>query len=195
MNPPQLQFPPGISLERQGQTYVIFRNKREEIGGVALTETPLGDTQLRPYLAAGKESDKTTVAFIAQQMSDVLLMHQAQKPAHLRREPYPPNNLPEGVKAFENKLLPCSRCGQFVAKLIFAEEVSSAVAMEDLAKKLELEAFVSAYPIWIIGAPDSENDDIAKHLTLQIAPIKGAVYWEHPDKMNQRLIELDDHHC
>ncbi|WP_305801131.1 hypothetical protein, partial [Thiolapillus sp.] len=56
-------------------------------------------------------------------------------------------------------------------------------------------ACVSDYPVWVLGAPDCDDDDIAKHLTLQIAPKKGKVYWEHPEDMNKRLIELDDNHC
>ena len=67
--------------------------------------------------------------------------------------------------------------------------------METVGKKFELEAFVSDYPVWVLGAPDCDDDDIAKHLTLQIAPKKGKVYWEHPEDMNKRLIELDDNHC
>ncbi|WP_419593209.1 hypothetical protein, partial [Thiolapillus sp.] len=67
--------------------------------------------------------------------------------------------------------------------------------MEAVGKKFELEAFVSDYPVWVLGAPDCDDDDIAKHLTLQIAPKKGKVYWEHPEDMNKRLIELDDNHC
>ncbi|MBC8953505.1 hypothetical protein [Xenorhabdus sp. PB62.4] len=42
--------------------------------------------------------------------------------------------------------------------------------MEAAGKKFELEAFVSNYPVWVLGAPDCDDDDIAKRLTLQIAP-------------------------
>lgn len=52
----------------------------------------------------------------------------------------------------------------------------------------------SSYPVWLIGAPDSEDDSVARHLTLQLAPARGEVYREHPDQMNSRLVELDDKH-
>ncbi|BAJ01127.1 hypothetical protein [Shewanella violacea] len=45
---PKLQFPPDISVERQGKTYVIFRVGVGEIGGIVLSETAQGDTQLQP---------------------------------------------------------------------------------------------------------------------------------------------------
>ncbi|EOS94580.1 hypothetical protein [Erwinia tracheiphila] len=42
---------------------------------------------------------------------------------------------------------------------------------------------------------DCEDDSVARHLTLQLAPVRGEIYWEHPDhQMNSRLVELDDKH-
>ncbi|NHB97485.1 hypothetical protein [Photorhabdus stackebrandtii] len=46
----KLQLPPGVSVKRQGNAYVIFRNGYEEIGDVVVCGTPLGDTQLQPYV-------------------------------------------------------------------------------------------------------------------------------------------------
>lgn len=51
------------------------------------------------------------------------------------------------------------------------------------------------YPVWVIGAPEHPSHSDAKHLTLQISPNIGEVYWEHPDEMNHRPAELDDRHC
>ena len=192
---PKLQFPPDISVERQGKTYVIFRVGVGEIGGIVLSETAQGDTQLQPYLKVDLDSNKTIVASVAQQMSDALLIHHAQKPECLQRDPLPPRNIPAGTVVFENKVFPCSKCNNIIGKLIFADDITSPNEMKSVAKKFELEASVSPYPVWIIGAPDSDNDDIAKHLTLQITPIKGKTCWEHPDKMYRRLIELDNDHC
>uniref|UniRef100_UPI003AF68284 hypothetical protein n=1 Tax=Thiolapillus sp. TaxID=2017437 RepID=UPI003AF68284 len=80
-----------------------------------------------------------------------------------------------------------TKCNQIIAKLVFSWESASVEEMETVGKKFELEAFVSDYPAWVLGAPDCDDDDIAKHLTLQIAPKKGKVYWEHPEDMNKRL--------
>ncbi|MBQ4892176.1 hypothetical protein J8L86_20185 [Shewanella sp. MMG014] len=88
----QLRFPPGVSLERHGQRYIIFRHKSEEVGGVVLTETSLGDTQLRPYLISDKENDKVTVAFVAQQISDVLFMLETCQPIFNEPPNFPSNN-------------------------------------------------------------------------------------------------------
>lgn len=190
----KLSLPAGISVQRQGSTYVILKNGQGEIGGVVLEGTPYGNTQIRPYVNEPQDKNKGVVALIAQQMTDALLEHVAKKPEHLRSPVFPPEkNFPDDV-ILENKIFPCSRCNQITARLVFAWDCSSGEELETLGKKLELEASVSSYPIWILGAPDSDNDDTARHLTLQIAPVKGKVYWEHPDDMNKRLIELDDNH-
>jgi|GEM_PF-2208082 len=191
----KLQLPPSISVRRRGNAYAIFRNEYEEIGGVVVRGTSLGDTQLQPYVEEPQEKNKQIVALVAQQMSDALLVHVAKKPAHLRRDAFPPNNVPTGTEVFENKVFPCTKCNQIIAKLMFSWESASVEEMETVGKKFELEASVSDYPVWVLGAPDCDDEDIAKHLTLQIAPKKGKVYWEHPEDMNKRLIELDDNHC
>lgn len=191
----KLQLSPGISVKRRGSAYAIFRNEYEEIGGVVVCGTPMGDTQLQPYVEEPQDKNKQIVALVAQQMSDALLVHVAKKPTHLRRDAFPPNHVPAGIEVFENKVFPCTKCNQIIAKLVFSWESASVEAMETVGKKFELEASVSDYPVWVLGAPDCDDDDIAKHLTLQIAPKKGKVYWEHPDDMNKRLIELDDNHC
>lgn len=190
-----LKLPPDISVKRQGNAYVIFRNGYEEIGGVVVRGTPLGDTQLQPYVEEPQEKNKQIVALVAQQMSDALLVYVAKKPDHLRRDAFPPNKVPAGTEVFENKVFPCTKCNQIIAKLVFSWDSASVEDMETIARKFELEASVSDYPVWVLGASDCDDDNIAKHLTLQIAPKKGKVYWEHPDDMNKRLIELDNSHC
>ena len=190
-----MNLPHGISVQRQGNAYVIFRNGHEEIGGVVVRGTPLGDTQLQPYVEEPQEKNKQVVALVAQKMSDALLVHVANKPDHLRRDVFPPNNAPSGTEVFENTVFPCCKCNQIIAKLVFAWDCASAEEMEIVGKKFELEASVSDYPVWVLGASDGDDDETAKHLTLQIAPRKGKVYWEHPEDMNKRLVELDDSHC
>ncbi|HAY92401.1 hypothetical protein [Shewanella sp.] len=191
----KLQLPPGISVKKRGNAYAIFRNEYQEIGGVVVRGTSQGDTQLQPYVEAPQDNNKQIVALVVQQMTDALLMHEAKNPDHARRDAFPPNHLPKGTEVFENKVFTCSKCNQNIAKLVFSWESASVEETETVGKKFELEASVSDYPVWVLGAPDCDNDNIAKHLTLQIAPKKGKVYWEHPEDMNKRLIELDDNHC
>jgi hypothetical protein len=61
--------------------------------------------------------------------------------------------------------------------------------------------FVASLPLDLVVkqmadalAPDSEDYSVAWHLTLQLAPVSGEVYREHPDQMSSRLVELDDKH-
>lgn len=197
-----ISLPAGIKVERRlhnGEVaYAVLKDKHEEIGGIVVRGTPTGDTQLDPYVNEScqqKAENTRLVGLVMQQMSDALLMHQAQKPDYLRRDAKPPVDVPQGTEVFETKVFPCSKCGQLVGKLVFSWDSASPEEMEMVGKKFELEASHSDYPVWVLGAPDSDDEDIAKHLTLQIAPTKGKVYWEHPEDMNQRLMALDDHHC
>ncbi|WP_419608883.1 hypothetical protein, partial [Thiolapillus sp.] len=124
----KLQLPPGISVKRRGNAYAIFRNEYEEIGGVVVRGTSLGDTQLQPYVEEPQEKNRQIVALVAQQMSDALLVHVAKKPAHLRRNAFPPNNVSTGTEVFENKVFPCTKCNQIIARLVFSWESASVAA-------------------------------------------------------------------
>lgn len=68
--------------------------------------------------------------------------------------------------------------------------------MVSLGERLRNDVRYAPNPVWLIGAPDSEDDSVARHLTVQLAPARGEVYREHSDQMNSRLVELDNkHHC
>lgn len=190
-----MNLPNNITVERRGKTYILLKNKQEEIGGVVVSGTPTGDTQLAPYVCEPQNKNKKVVAIVMQQMTDALLMHEAKKPEHLRRDALPPVNIPEGTEVFETKIFPCSKCNKIIAALVFAWESASPEEMEIIATKFELEASIAKYPMWILGASNCNDDEIAKHLTLRISGKKGEVYWEHPDDMNKRLVELEECHC
>ncbi|HBV9099070.1 hypothetical protein Q4Q79_13520 [Morganella morganii] len=187
-----MRLPPNVQVRRRGNTYVICYCNNE-VGGVVVTETPSGDTQLRPYVKDPVELNKDIVALVAQQMADALIEHAGRQPDGTI--PSPPAPIP-GTKLLENTMFPCSRCGRITARLVFAPECASEADMLSLGERLRNDVRYAPYPVWLIGAPDSEDDSVARHLTLQLAPIRGEVYREHPDKMNSRLMELDDkHHC
>ncbi|NQY65444.1 MAG: hypothetical protein HRT38_17340 [Alteromonadaceae bacterium] len=189
-------LPDGITVRRCGKTYVIVKNMKEEIGGIVVRGTSTGDTQLEPYVNEPQHKNKKLVALVMQQMTEALIINEAKKPEHLRRDALPPVNIPKGTEVFETKIFPCSKCNKIIAALVFAWESGSPEEMEIIATKFELEASIATYPMWILGAPNCNDDEIAKHLTLQISENKkGKVYWEHPNDMNQRLVELDEKHC
>ncbi len=193
MNFSKLSLPAAVTVRRSGDTYVI-RNGTAEIGGVVVSGTPFGHTELKPYVKdATSERNIQIVALVAQQMSDALLEHIAGKPEHLRRSVFRPDNAPPGT-VYETQVFPCTRCRQIIAKLVFSWDSASAHELEAVSKKFEVEASVAKYPVWIIGGPDSDGKQ-AKHLTLQMAPTKGHVVWEHPEVMNLRLVALDKAHC
>jgi hypothetical protein len=67
--PQKLHLPPNVQVRRRGNTYIIYYG-HDEVGGVVVTETPSGDTQLRPYVKDPVELNKDIVALVAQQMAD-----------------------------------------------------------------------------------------------------------------------------
>lgn len=190
--PQKLHLPPNVQVRRQGNTYVIYYD-HDAVGGVIVSETTSGDTQLRPYVIEPVELNKDIVALVAQQMADALIEHAGRHPDGARHAPSPPAPIP-GTTLLENTLFPCSRCGRITARLVFAPECASEAAMVSLGDRLRNDVRYAPYPVWLIGAPDSEDDKVARHLTLQLAPVRGEVYLEHPDQMNSRLTELDDKH-
>jgi hypothetical protein len=187
----KLHLPPGIQVRRRGNTYIIYYDRDDEVGGVVVTETSSGDTQLSPYVKDPVELNKDIVALVAQQMADALIEHAGRQPDRTRHPPPPP--IP-GTTLLENTMFPCSRCGRITARLVFAPECMSEAEMVSLGNRLQSDVRYASYPVWLIGAPDSEDDSVARHLTLQLAPVGGEVYQEHPDQMNRRLMELDDKH-
>lgn len=86
----KLSLPAGISVQRQGSTYVILKSGQGEIGGVVVEGTPYGNTQIRPYVNEPQDKNKGVVALIAQQMADARLEHMTKKPEHLRSPLFPP---------------------------------------------------------------------------------------------------------
>lgn len=188
----KLRLPPDVQVLRRGNTYVICYD-HDEAGGVVVTETPSGDTQLHPYVKDPVELNSDVVSLVAQQMADALIEHAGRQPDGARHSPSPPAPIP-GTTLLENTMFPCSRCGRITARLIFAPECTSEADMISLGDRLRSDVRYAPYPVWLIGAPDSEDDSIARHLTLQLESVRGKVYREHPDQMNSRLVVLDDKH-
>ncbi len=190
----KLHLPPDVQVRRRGNTYIIYYD-HDEVGGVVVSETPSGDTQLRPHVKEPVELNKDIVALVAQRMVDALIEHAGRQPDGTRHFLSPPDPIP-GTALLENTTFPCSRCGRITARLVFAPGCASEAEMVSLGERLRNDVRYAPYPVWLIGAPDSDDDSVARHLTLQLAPAWGEVYREHPDQMNNRLVELDNkHHC
>ncbi|EHN8843803.1 hypothetical protein I4B34_004167 [Enterobacter hormaechei] len=47
--------------------------------------------------------------------------------------------------------------------------------MLSLGERLRNDVRYAPYPVWLIGAPDSDDDSVARHLTLQLAPAWGEI--------------------
>ncbi|MFX2609512.1 hypothetical protein [Enterobacter mori] len=61
---------------------------------MVVTETPSGDTQLRPYVKNPVELNGDIVALVAQQMADALIEHAGRQSDGTRHNPSPPAPIP-----------------------------------------------------------------------------------------------------
>lgn len=147
--------------------------------------------QLRPHVKDLVELNKDIVALVAQHMADALIEHAGRQPDGTRHFPSPLSPIP-GTTLLENIMFPCSRSGRITARLVFTPECASEAEMVSLGERLKNDVRYAPYPAWLIGTPDCEDDSVARHLTLQLAPVSGEVYRDHPDMINSRLVELDD---
>ena len=59
----KLHLPPDVQVRRRGNTYIIYYD-HDEVGGVVVSETPSGDTQLRPHVKEPVELNKDIVALV-----------------------------------------------------------------------------------------------------------------------------------
>lgn len=106
----KLHLPPDVQVRRRGNTYIIYYG-HDEVGGVVVTETPSGDTQLRPYVKGPVELNKDIVALVAQQMADALIEHAGRQPEGTRYSPSPPAPIP-GTALLENTCSPAPAAGE-----------------------------------------------------------------------------------
>jgi hypothetical protein len=60
----------------------------DEVGDLGVTETPSGDTQLRPYVKDPVELNRDIAAQVAQQMADALIEHADRQPDGARHSPH-----------------------------------------------------------------------------------------------------------
>lgn len=125
-------MPPNVQVRRRGNTYIIYYG-HDEVGRVVVTETPSGDTQLRPHVKDPVELNKDIVALVAQQMADALIEHAGRQPGGASLSP--PAPIP-GTTLLENTMFPCSRCGRITARLVFAPECVSEAEMVSLGERL-----------------------------------------------------------
>jgi hypothetical protein len=47
--------------------------------------------------------------------------------------------------------------------------------MVSLGGRLRSDVRHASYPVWLIGVPDSEGDSVARHLTLQLTPVRNDI--------------------
>jgi hypothetical protein len=144
---------PDVQVRRRGNTYIIYYD-HDEVGGVVVSETPSGDTQLRPHVKEPVELNKDIVALVAQRMVDALIEHAGRQPDGTRH--FSPDPIP-GTALLENTTFPCSLWANN-CPAGFCPGCASEAEMVSLGERLRNDVRYAPYPVWLIGAPDSDDD-------------------------------------
>jgi len=200
----KFKLPPDVSCHKQalssGVAFVFRHRTLGELGRVVVEPRNNGATSLTCEVV-GDPADPMTetraeifkplgleltgrVAAIAGASPDV---HRIESP------PFPPYS--KGI--VESELIPCERCGEMAAMLIFAPEATDEGHFEDYARLMYPEYTRLNLPTWIIG-PDLSADGRPSQRpanVLKVWPVREPLKRSSPAEFSPMLDEMISAHC
>jgi len=197
-----VRLPPEIRFEKQhlgGTTWAyMFRHASlGALGRILLQEEPGGVGTRVTCEVAGDLADPTTArrraVFEPIGLEISRQMGEATGGCSDTVGPAPPSP-PDLPQRIANKLLQCSRCDAFVARLIYAPEASDDGRFEDYARLMYPEYVRTGLPTWIIGAEHGLGSVDAAAI-VKVWPERGPIEQMTPDAFNAEIGTLADSHC
>ena len=195
-------LPPDVTVKKQivqGQWVYGFRhNELGELGRVILQGLSSGHCNMACEVA-GDSNDPMTEARLA-----VLQPISVQLAAALESAfgtvdqtigPAPPTTPQGPSEVVESKLMPCDRCGETAAMLIFPTGVKTIAGFEDYARKMYAKYSDLNVPTWIIGDPLGDPGFDTCSQILKVWPQRGAILEMTPNDFNEELDKLLADHC
>lgn len=201
-------LPPEVTVQSQilndGKVYQFRHKTLGLLGRILLRDSPGGQCHISSEIAGDPNdpiSDKRAAIF--QPLSDQLVtaLETALGIANKRKGPawtgapakaVPVPSPPELVKSEQ---IPCERCGEIAAHLIFANNARNVGELEDYARKMYAIYQKVNAPTWIIGAPQDIPSDVTPALTMKVWPKRQAAKRLSPNAFNSKLDELLAKHC
>ncbi len=197
-----IRLPPEIRFEKQhlgGTTWAyMFRHVAlGALGRILLQEEPGGVGTRVTCEVVGDLADPTTArrraVFEPIGLEISRQMGEATGGCYDTVGPAPPSP-PDPPQRIANKLIQCSRCDAFVARLIYAPEASDDGQFEDYARLMYPEYVRTGLPTWIIGAEHGLGSVDAAAI-MKVWPERGPIETITPDAFNAEVGALADSHC
>jgi len=108
----------------------------------------------------------------------------------------PPPSPRGNTEVVESKLIPCGRCGDNAALLIFADDATTPGDFEDYARKMYHKYKELDVPTWIIGPPAGElADSRTPTQVMKVWPSREDIVTITADEFNAELDALLGKHC
>ena len=95
----------------------------------------------------------------------------------------------------ESSLIPCDRCGELAAQLIFVDDSTDINKIEECARKMVVQYSDLNVPTWIIGEPLGTPGYDTKTRILKVWPNREPIQLKTANEFNEELDELLARHC
>jgi hypothetical protein len=199
----RFHLPPDVSFNKRrlgdGWAYVFRHRTLGELGRVVLQGRADGRCQVICEVV-GDPADPMTArrAAIFQPLGLELSarIEAATGPTAASDLAAPPPRPPEPGGIIESRLIPCERCGDPVALLVFAPEATDPGQFEDHARKMFPEYARLNLPTWIIGPALGDGPLMDRPADiLKVWPERDSMRRLRPAQFNPMIDRLAAGHC
>ena len=195
-------LPPEITVKKcqlDGHWVYGFRHDTlGELGMIILQNLPNGHCNVASEVSGEPDDPMTEIRLnifqpISEQITAVMEATLGEgDQALLKAAPASPQGPGEIV---ESKLMPCDRCGEPAAMLIFAYDATTTGDFEDCARKMYHEYRDLDIPTWIIGEPLGTPGFETPSRILKVSPHRESIQNMTPNAFNSALEVLVAKHC
>ena len=197
-----ISMPPGVSFRKevlQGKQAYVFRHvELGDLGRIVVQGLPNGHCHLSSEVAGDPDDPMTAVrkemfAPLSEQVTSAMEAMLGKGSLDESTSPSSPRNPTEVV---ESKLIPCERCGNNAALLIFADDATTPGDLEDYARKMYHKYKELDVPTWIIGPPAGElAESRTPTQVMKVWPSREDIVTITADEFNAELDALLGKHC
>ncbi len=196
-------LPPEVTVKKhklEGHWAYTFRHDTlGELGRIMLQDLPDGQCHVASEVAGDLADPMTETRLnilrpISEQITETLesVLGSGRQEEVLTPAPVGPKAPTEVV---ESKLMPCDRCGDTAAMLIFAYDATTTGDFEDYARKMYPKYSGLNVPTWIIGEPMGIAGFDTPSRVLKVWPHRESIQQMTPKTFNAELDELLANHC
>lgn len=199
----RFELPPEVSVTKhrlpRGWAYVFRHRDLGELGRILVRGTPDGNSRISCEVVGDPADPMTERRGEVFKPLGLELSRRLEERAGTvpeSRTPPPPPSPPPVREVVESRVIPCDRCGEVVAMLIFAPEATDAGRFEDYARKMFPEYRRLDVPTWVIGPALGSGPLMDRPADiLKVWPTREPVKRLRPDEFNPAIELLATEHC